>query len=104
MGLSDLGRCIMHILGMHDAHGGWWGYIVRPYNPLSRAWHGVLVRCARCVRSIVLAIGTLDLAWDVGSRWPRSQMGGRAGCCRSGPPQGGDKALIYPEDRSVLPR
>ena len=22
----------MHILGMHDAHGGWWGYNVRPYS------------------------------------------------------------------------
>ena len=32
MGISDLSRCIMHILGMHDAHGGWWGYIVRPYS------------------------------------------------------------------------
>ena len=33
MGISNLLRCIMHILGMHDAQGGWWGYIVRPYTP-----------------------------------------------------------------------
>ena len=33
MGMSDPGRCIMHIVGLHDAHGGWWGYIVRAYSP-----------------------------------------------------------------------
>ena len=29
-------------------------------------------------------------------------MGGRAGCSRSGPPQGGDAAALAPEDRLLL--
>ena len=29
-------------------------------------------------------------------------MGGRAGCSRSGPPQGGDAAALAPEDRLLM--
>ena len=45
MGMSDPGRCIMHILGLHDAHSGWWGYMVQPYRASCVDWfEGDLLR------------------------------------------------------------